>query len=371
MVKFLDLQAVNAQYSDELSQAAERVIHSGWYLHGKETAQFETEYAHYIGTRHCVSCANGLDALTLMLRAYMQLESMHEGDEIIVPANTFIATILSITENRLRPVLVEPSADTLQIDDQQIEKLITSRTRAILIVHLYGISAYTERIAEICRNHNLLLLEDNAQAHGLHAFDGRRTGSLGDAAAHSFYPGKNLGAMGDAGAVTTNDHILAKTIRMLGNYGFSSRYYANYQGHNSRIDELQAAFLRVRLQHLDADNAHRQLIADYYCQHISNPQVRLINAPSVNHIFPIFCTQRDTLQQCLTDEGVETLIHYPVPPHLQECYPELRKYSFPVTEQMASEELSLPISPVLSLKDAEKVVDAVNKFNLHNVKREI
>lgn len=362
MVKFLDLQAVNARYADELSEAAGRVIRSGWYLHGKETAQFESEYAQYIGTRHCVACGNGLDALTLMLQAYIQLGAIEPGDEVIVPANTFLATILAITRNGLRPVFVEPDADTLQIDDRLISQHITSRTRAILIVHLYGICAYTSRIADICREHSLLLLEDNAQAQGLHAPDGRRTGSLGDAAAHSFYPGKNLGALGDAGAVTTDDPILAHTIRSLGNYGFSRRYYADYQGSNSRIDELQAAFLRVRLRHLDDDNAHRQQIADYYRQHITNPHIRLIDQPSVNHIFPVFSENRDQLQQFLTERGVETLIHYPVPPHLQECYPEYHNLTLPLTEQLAAHELSLPISPVLTLEEAEYVTKTVNEF---------
>lgn len=362
MIKFLDLQSVNKQYLSELNTATERVINSGWYLQGQETAQFESEYGQFIGTNHCVSCGNGLDALTIMLRAYKHLGRINDGDEIIVPANTFLATILSITENNLTPVFVEPSADTLQIDDSLIERHISPRTRAVLLVHLYGISSYTQRIAYICKKYNLLLLEDNAQAHGQKTIDGRRTGSIGDAAAHSFYPGKNLGALGDAGAVTTNDPLVAKTVRSLCNYGFSRRYYADTLGRNSRMDEIQAAVLRVRLSHLDEDNIHRRLIADYYNQHIENPLIRKVNVPSVHHIYPIFCKQRNQLQQFLSERGIETLIHYPIPPHLQECYPDFHHISLPITEQLASEELSLPISPVLSLSDAVTIVSALNEF---------
>lgn len=366
MVSFLDLQKVNSQYADELHESANRVISSGWYLGGTEVTNFEHEYADYIGTKHCVTCGNGLDALTIMLRAYIEIGVLHPGDEVIVPANTFLATILSVTENKLKPIFVEPRLDTLQIDDRLIEDKITSRTRAILIVHLYGICAYTNRIGEICKSHNLLLLEDNAQAHGM-TFQTkgslRKTGSLGDAAAHSFYPGKNLGALGDAGAMTTNDTKLAQAFWELCNYGFARRYYANSVGRNSRMDELQASFLRVKLKHLNKDNAHRRMIAEYYLANISNPLVKLVDVRSVYHIFTIFCKQRNLLQAHLSDLGIQTLIHYPVPPHLQKCYPEFNSIALPITEQLADEELSLPISPVLSLEEAKIVVDAVNAFS--------
>ena len=365
MIKFLDLQKVNAQYADALHRAAARVIDGGWYLQGKEVGEFEKEYARFIGTKFCVTCGNGLDALTLMLRAYIQMGRLHEGDEVIVPANTFLATILSITENHLVPVLVEPSPDTLQIDDTLIESHITQRTRAILLVHLYGICSYTDRVGELCARHNLLLLEDNAQAHGalyIYKGVGRRTGSLGSAAAHSFYPGKNLGALGDAGAVTTDDEELAATLRAICNYGFSKRYHADMPGRNSRMDELQAAFLRVKLEHLEEDNARRRSIAEYYNEHISNPLVRVPKNESVYHIFTIFCKYRDSLQSYLAENDVQTLIHYPVPPHLQKCYPEMNGLKLPVTELLAAEELSLPMSPVMTMEEAKEVVEKVNGF---------
>lgn len=362
MIPFLNLQKVNAKYSEELHNAASRVLDSGWYLQGKEVENFEKEYAEYIGTSYCVTCGNGLDALTLMLRAYIEMGVLKEGDEIIVPANTFIATILSITENGLVPVFVDANPDTLQIDDTLIEQSITPRTRAILLVHLYGICAFSERVGELCTRNNLLLLEDNAQAHGCF-YGEKRTGSLGSAAAHSFYPGKNLGALGDAGAVTTNDERLAKTIHSLANYGFSKRYFAELQGRNSRMDEIQAALLRVKLNHLDEDNEHRQLIARYYQEHISNPLISVPKVESVFHIFTIFCKYRGELQRYLLENGVQTLIHYPVPPHLQECYPEFNHLKMPVTERLSNEELSLPMSPVLTFDDAEIVVNLLNSFD--------
>lgn len=362
MIKFLDLQKVNSLFADELHAASSRVIDSGWYLQGREVECFEKEYSEYIGTKYCVTCGNGLDALTLMLRAYIQMNRLNEGDEIIVPANTFLATILSITDNHLTPVLLEPKKDNLQIDDSLIEEKITPKTKAILLVHLYGVCSYTERVGELCRKHNLLLLEDNAQAHGC-MFEGKRTGSLGDASAHSFYPGKNLGALGDAGAVTTNDKHLAKTIHSICNYGFSKKYYADTLGRNSRMDELQAAFLRVKLAHLDECNAHRQMLAKHYMEQICNPLIYVPKVVSVFHVFTIFCEYRNELQDYLTANGVQTLIHYPVPPHLQKCYPEMNHIHLPLTELLANQELSLPISPVHTIEEVDRVVELLNSFH--------
>ena len=368
MIKFLDLQKVNAQYSEELHAAAAKVIDRGWYVQGIEVEKFEREYAQFIGQKFCISCGNGLDALTLMLRAYIELGIIHTGDEVIVPANTFIATVLSITENNLHPVFVDVNPETLQIDDQLIESVITSRTRAILIVHLYGICSYTERIGDLCKKYNLLLLEDNAQAHGAvyesNYRTNSRTGSLGNAAAHSFYPAKNMGALGDAGAVTTNDSELADVIRHICNYGFSRRYYADYIGRNSRMDEIQAAFLSVKLHHLEEDNKHRQEVAHYYINNIDSNLIRIPRVKSVYHVFTIFCKERDKLQKYLLEKNIETLIHYPVPPHLQKCYSQFKELCFPVTEQLANEELSLPISSVLTMEEAGLIVDAVNSFTV-------
>lgn len=365
VIKFLDLQKVTAAHAAEIHEAARRVIDSGWYLLGKECRQFEADYARFIGSRHCIGVANGLDALTLIYRAYIELGLMQQGDEVIVPANTYIASILAITENRLTPVLVEPDADTLEIDDRLIGQHITSRTRSIMIVHLYGRCAYTDRIGEICRQHGLLLVEDNAQAHGC-CFGQHRTGSLGHAAGHSFYPGKNLGALGDGGAVTTDDDRLADCIRMLANYGTERKYVFRYQGRNSRLDEIQAAVLDAKLAWLDADNGLRRNIAHYYYSHIDNPLVRLPRqAPDdqhVYHLFPVFCKQRDELQAWLRQNGVETLIHYPIPPHRQACYSHWPSVSLPVTEQLHREELSLPMSPVLTLEEAGRVVTLINQF---------
>lgn len=366
MIQFLDLKAINERHAVELTAAIGDVLHSGWYLKGKVTNQFEADYARYIGTRHCIGVGNGLDALTLIYRAYIELGIMQPGDEVIVPANTYIASILAITENGLKPVLVEPDIHTLELDDTLIEQAITPRTKSILIVHLYGRCAYTESKATICHAHGLKLVEDNAQAHGC-AFNGRLTGSLGDAAGHSFYPGKNLGALGDGGAVTTNDDTLAAAVRALGNYGSQQKYVFQYKGRNSRLDELQAAILRVKLRHLDEDNARRQQIARYYYEHISNPLVtlpcRMPDAKNVYHVFPVLCNQRDKLQAYLTDLGIQTLIHYPIPPHRQEAYREWNNLSLPVTERIHLTELSIPISPVLTDGDATKVVEALNTFH--------
>ena len=372
MIRFLDLQRVNARFSEEIQEATQRVLQRGWYLQGEECHTFETAYAQYIGTRHCVSCASGLDALILMLRASMELGRLQPGDEVIVPANTYIATILSITENGLTPVFVEPRLDTLQIDDTLIEPAITPKTRAILLVHLYGRCSYTDRIGEIVKRHNLLLFEDNAQAHGCQysslftlPSSLKRTGSLGSAAAHSFYPSKNLGALGDGGAVTTDDPELAQVIRALANYGSHQKHLFKYKGRNSRLDELQAAILTIKLKSLDADNARRQQIAEIYSSLFTLPS-SLLTLPSslssVNHIYPILTPHRPSLIAHLSSAGIETQIHYPIPPHKQECYPEYNHLSLPITEQIAAQELSLPISPVMTDAEVETVVSVINQF---------
>ena len=376
MIKYLDLKRINGLCDAEIRKAVNDVLDSGWYLKGEATRRFEQHYAEYIGTRHCIGVANGLDALTLILRAYIEMGMMQEGDEVIVPANTYIASILAITENRLVPVLVEPSPATLQIDDTRVEQAITPRTRAVMIVHLYGRCAYTDRIGEICRQHDLKLIEDNAQAHGCFYKENlKKTGSLGDAAGHSFYPGKNLGALGDAGAVTTDDDELAKTIEALGNYGSSRKYVFDYQGRNSRIDELQAAILDVKLRHLDADNQRRKDIAARYEREVSNDLMRLrldgnetysrsslATHDCVYHIFPVFCERRDELQNYLADNGVETQIHYPVPPHRQRCYPELHHLSLPVTEQIHAQELSIPCHQAMTDHEVTCIIDLLNAF---------
>lgn len=380
MIKFLDLQKVTSLHNVEIQEAVARVVNSGWYLQGKENEKFEKDYADYIGAKYAVGCANGLDALIWIFRAYVELGVMQPGDEVIVPANTYIATILAITENGLKPVLVEPRFDTLEIDDESIEEHITPNTKAICIVHLYGRCAYTERIGALCEKYHLKLVEDNAQAHGCYAATNnsiltdsqlstfnaqlKRTGSIGDAAGHSFYPGKNLGALGDGGAVTTNDKALADMVRTLANYGSERKYVFGYRGRNSRLDEIQAAVLDVKLRHLDDDNARRQVIAAYYYDNITNPllelPLRLNDAQNVYHIFPVFCERRDELQTYLTENSVQTLIHYPIPPHKQRCYSEWNGMELPITEKIHREELSLPISPVLTMEEAKQVVELLN-----------
>lgn len=376
MIKFLDLQKVNSQYATEINDALMRTVASGWYLLGNEVKEFEKEYASYIGTEYAVGCANGLDALTLILRAYIELGVMMPGDEVIVPANTYIATILAISENGLVPVLVEPDPATLQIDPDRIEEAITPRTRAIMIVHLYGRCAYTDKIGELCRRYSLKLIEDNAQAHGClfkcqNDLKGRRTGSLGDAAGHSFYPGKNLGALGDGGCVTTSDATLARMVRTLANYGSEKKYVFDYKGRNSRLDEIQAAILRAKLPHLDADNERRKEIASRYIAGISHPDITIpqdITLPqerfdsNVFHIFPILTERRDELQSYLHSHGVQTLIHYPIPPHRQKAYKEWQDKNFPITEHIHRCELSLPISPVLTPSEADTVITLINRF---------
>ena len=359
MIKYLDLKAVNAPYE----HAADEVLRSGWYLKGEATKKFEAHYAEYIGTKYCIGCGNGLDALTLIFLFFFELGVITPGDEVIVPANTYIASILAVTECGLKPVLVDPDIHTLQIDDTLIEAAVTPRSRAVMIVHLYGFCAYADRIGEICKKHGLKLIEDNAQAHGCRFID-RSTGSLGDAAGHSFYPTKNLGAFGDAGAVTTNDEELATVIRALGNYGSHRKYVFDYQGRNSRIDELQAAILDAKLPHLDVDNQRRRTIADIYLSQVHNSLIRLPQASptAVWHIFPVLCARRDELQQYLCDHGVESQIHYPIPPHKQKCYADWNSLSLPITEQIHAQELSIPCNPAMTKEEADVIVDLLNQF---------
>lgn len=436
MIKYLDIKKITELHADEIHDAVSSVVDSGWYLHGEANRLFEENYARYIGTEHCIGCGNGLDALTLILRAYMELGVMKRGDEVIVPANTYIASILSITANGLTPVLVEPHKDTLQIDDTLIESAITGRTRAIMIVHLYGKCACTEKIKDICRRYNLKLIEDNAQAHGatfgnevlrmkneecifeneeFAAANGfknahhtspetaeetnatenssfltphssfsnphssfftlhsslKKTGSLGDAAAHSFYPGKNLGALGDAGAVTTNDKELAEMVRTLANYGSSVKYVFPYKGMNSRMDELHAAVLNVKLRYLDKENGARRRVARHYIDNIKNPhldvQGREYMENNVFHIFPVMCKERDRLQKYLSEHGIQTVIHYPIPPHKQECYRQLEHLDLPITEKIHREELSIPCNQVLTEDEVMKITDVLNGFEMKNV----
>lgn len=363
MIPYLPLREINDLHDAELREAVNRVLDSGWYLGGEATHAFEQHYADYIGTRYAVGCGNGLDALRLIFRAYIEMGEMTPGDEVIVPANTYIASILAITDCGLKPVLVEPDIHTLQIDDKLIETAFSERTRAIMIVHLYGRCAYTLRMAVLCRQYGLKLIEDNAQAHGC-TFEGRKTGSLGDAAGHSFYPGKNLGALGDAGAVTTDDEELAQLIRAIGNYGSHQKYVHDYQGLNSRIDEMQAAMLDVKLKYLDAENHRRQEIASLYINKVKNPLIRIpqCDRDCVWHIFPVFCERRDLLQQYLRDNDVETQIHYPIPPHRQKCYREWNHLSLPITEQIHAQELSIPCHQALTNEEADRVVDLLNHF---------
>lgn len=365
-VPFLSLKEVTELHSKEINEAASRVVNSGWYLQGEENERFERDYAEYIGTKYCVGVANGLDALIWILRAYVELGRFKKGDEIIVPANTFIATILAISENGLVPVLVEPDYETLEIDCNLIEEKITPRTKAVMIVHLYGRCAYNEKIGEICKKYNLKLFEDNAQAHGC-LYNGRKTGSLGDATAHSFYPGKNLGALGDAGAVTTDDEELARTIRSLANYGSSKKYVFDYIGRNSRLDEIQAAVLDAKLKFLDEDNARRKHVARMYMDGIRNPKVKVPVTSEMEanafHLFPVLAQDRGRLQQYLKEKNIGTVIHYPIPPHKQKCYMEWNNLSFPVTERIAAEELSLPIGPAIADEQVQHVIDCINAWS--------
>ena len=371
-IPFLSLKEATALHGAEINAAVARVVNSGWYLQGKENELFEQHYAEFIGTKNCVGCANGLDALIWIFRAYIEMGVMQPGDQVIVPANTYIATILAITENGLVPVLCEPKINTLEIDDDLIERLITPKTKAICIVHLYGRIAYTEKIGNLCKKYNLKLIEDNAQAHGCKYNDGRMTGSIGDAAGHSFYPGKNLGALGDGGAVTTNDPELANAVRALANYGSQKKYVFKYTGRNSRLDEIQAAVLDVKLKYLVEDNQHRKEVAHYYYKHINNPLIimpdLLPDNQNAYHLFPVLVSEdkRDALHDYLEQNGVGTVCHYPIAPHKQECYNKEKwntpQLSLPITERIADGELSLPIGPSITLREVAQVVEFINRF---------
>ena len=366
MIPFLSLKDVTALHGEEINAAITRVVNGGWYLQGQENERFEENYSKFIGTKYTIGCANGLDALIWIFRAYIELRVMQPGDEVIVPANTYIATIIAITENGLKPILVEPKLNTLEIDDDKIEEVITPRTKAIAIVHLYGRNAYTDKIGTLCKKYNLKLIEDNAQAHGCKHSDGRMTGSIGDAAGHSFYPGKNLGALGDGGAVTTNDPELAAAVRTLANYGSQKKYVFKYVGRNSRLDEIQAAVLDVKLKYLVEDNAHRKAVAKMYYEGINNPLVKLPDLlpeeQNAYHLFPVLCEKRDELHDYLEQNGVGTVIHYPIAPHKQECYRQWNKMSLPITEYIADHELSLPIGPSISMKDVGEIIKLLNHF---------
>ena len=371
-IPFLSLHDVTALHGAEINEAVNRVVNGGWYLQGKENEKFEKDFSDFVGAKYTVGCANGLDALIWIFRAYIEMGVMKEGDEVIVPANTYIATILAITENRLVPVLVEPKPNTLEIDDDLIEAAITPKTKAIAIVHLYGRIAYTNKIGELCKKYNLKLVEDCAQSHGCKFADGRMTGNLGDAAGFSFYPGKNLGALGDGGAMVTNDEELAKAVRALANYGSQRKYVFKYAGRNSRLDEIQAAVLDVKLKYLVDDNAHRKEVAHYYYENINNPLITLPDllpdAQNAYHLFPIVVGEgkRDVLHDYLADNGVGTVCHYPIAPHKQECYAKeswnTPLLSLPVTERLANEELSIPIGPSITMEEVAEVVRLINDF---------
>ena len=365
MIKFLDLQKINSQYATELKQVAAEVIDSGWYLLGEQVKQFENNLEVFQEGGHAVAVANGLDALRLIFKAYIELGFMQEGDEVIVPANTYIASVLAITDNKLIPVLVEPDLNTFNLDLNSIESKITSKTKAIMVVHLYGRVCWSSELVALAKKHNLKIIEDNAQAIGA-LWNGTRSGNLGDAAGFSFYPGKNLGALGDSGAVTTKDAELAKAVRILANYGSAQKYVNQYQGLNSRMDEIQAAFLNVKLRYLDNETLRRQEIANYYIENIKNDKLILPNGGEVNehvwHLFVIRTNKRDELQAYLLENEIQILIHYPIPLYKQECYSYMVDISLPITEQIHQEVLSLPISPVMSNEEIKKVVLVLNKY---------
>ena len=365
MIKYLDLKKITNLYEPQLSEAIGRAVQSGWFVLGNEVKNFEQEFAQYCGCNHCIGTGNGLDALTIIMLAYKEMGVMQDGDEVIVPANTYIASILSILQAGLKPILCEPSWDSCNINPKKIEELITPRTKAIMAVHLYGRCADIPKIEQIAKKHSLKIIEDSAQAHGA-TINGKRTGGLGDAAGFSFYPGKNLGALGDGGAITTNDKALADTARAIANYGSQKKYVNIYKGVNSRLDEIQAAVLSVKLKNLDADNERRRDIAEKYNAGITNPLLILPQTSNseehVFHIYPVFCKQRELLQQHLLECGIETLIHYPIPPHKQEALKEFNHFEFPITERIHNEELSLPCHPAMSNNEVEAVINAANAF---------
>ncbi|GKW33396.1 DegT/DnrJ/EryC1/StrS family aminotransferase [Pectobacterium versatile] len=365
MINFLDLKLVNRQYHQELKDACARVIDSGWYISGNELSHFENQFSLYCGARYAIGVANGLDALNIVLRAWKELGKLKDGDEIIVPANTYIASILAITENKLKPILVEPNPQTFNISPYSVNNAITAKTKVILAVHLYGQLAPMEDLIQIARRNNLLVLEDSAQAHGAH-ISGKKAGNWGDAAAFSFYPGKNLGALGDAGAITTNNTELRDTITAIRNYGSHEKYQNIYKGLNSRLDEIQAAMLSVKLSYLEKETLRRQKIANYYLQEIKNPKIKLpfvqFQSAHVWHLFVIRCQKRDDLIKYMYDNEIQTLVHYPIPPHKQDAYNEWRDLSFPVTEKIHDEVLSLPISPVMTNDEIKRVVEVINAW---------
>lgn len=366
MIKFLDLQKINLAHQSEIEEKLLQTFRSGWYLLGNEVKQFEENLKNYIGAKEVIGVANGLDALRLILRVYIEMGVMKAGDEVIVPANTYIASVLAISDNGLVPVFVEPDENTFNIDIKKIEEKVTARTKAIMLVHLYGRVVWSEKLENFAKKHDLKIIEDNAQAIGAE-WNGSKTGNLGDAAGFSFYPGKNLGALGDAGAVSTNDVELAKTIRALANYGSNQKYVNIYQGLNSRLDEVQAAVLDVKLKYIDAENARRREIAKRYISEIKNSKIVLPENPQdenehVWHLFVIRTTEREKLQNYLTDNGVQTLIHYPIPPHKQKAYEEYNYLEFPITEKIHEEVLSLPISPVMDDEEVAKVIEILNLF---------
>jgi len=366
MIPFLNLKGINAQYRTELLEACTKVIDSGWYIQGNEYKRFEEEFAEYCGVKFTIGVANGLDALILILRAYKELGVIKDGDEVIVPSNTYIASILAISQNNLIPVLVEPDIDTYLINPTTIEEKITSKTKVIMPVHLYGQTCQMDEINTIAKKHSLKVVEDSAQSHGAY-FGDKRSGNLGDASGFSFYPGKNLGALGDGGAVTTNDEKLANAIKALGNYGSHKKYENLYKGVNSRLDEMQAAMLRVKLRYLDEEIAKRRLIAKYYLENIKNKNIVLpilrVEDNHVWHLFVIRTDKRDELQKYLLDNHIQTLIHYPLAPHQQEAYKEWKEENFPISERIHDTVLSLPISGVQSFLETEKIVAVINDFN--------
>ena len=366
MISFLDLKELNSQYEKELIDISARVIKSGWYINGVESRAFEEEFSDYCGVEYTIGVGNGLDALKLIIRAYIEMGIFSKGDEVILPANTYIASALAISENGLKPILVEPNIENYLIDPKAIKKKITEKTKAIMVVHLYGEICNMDMIYKIAKEYNLKIIEDSAQSHGA-LYNGKRCGSLGDASGFSFYPTKNLGALGDGGAVTTNDKELATTIRILSNYGSSKKYKNIFKGVNSRLDEIQAGFLRVKLRYLDREIRNRRIIADYYLKNINNKNIILPTIREENshvwHLFVIRCSRRDKLQKYLKVRAIDTLIHYPIAIHQQEAYRELSGERYPITEELAEEILSLPISGLQSLEDTKKVVEAINEFN--------
>lgn len=367
MIPYLPLKEINSQYEPQLSKAIENVMETGWYIMGEECKKFEYEYSEYIGTEHCISCGNGYDALWLIFNAYKQLGILKDRDKILVPANTFIASVLAITHNNLQPIFIEPNAQSYLMGEEEILNAIDKDIKGVLLVHLYGQNSYTDKIGEECRRRGIIIVEDNAQAHGA-LYKGRRTGSLGDAAAHSFYPGKNLGALGDGGAITTDNAMLADSISQIHNYGSKKKYIHDTIGVNSRLDELQAAVLRIKLSHLDTDNERRRQIAKRYNEEINNTKVTLPRVEEysahVFHIFPLMSEQRNELASHLESYGIQTQIHYPIPPHKQQCYSIYANTPLPITEMLAQREISIPCHPMLSDCDVTQIIDAINSWNI-------